>query len=108
MRTRDIYSCAVTLLQRFMMVINYVTNYVVPTLCGWLSARALEFTKLRCTNVILLRCHNDSITLSQRNVDVGLFTGHCPFLDLDIYITNGKLNTKIYDKRNDFSFPIVN
>ena len=33
---------------------------------------------------------------------------HCPFLDLDIYITNGKLNTKIYDKRDDFSFPIVN
>ena len=33
---------------------------------------------------------------------------HCPFLDLDIYIINGKLNTKIYDKRYDFSFPIVN
>ena len=32
---------------------------------------------------------------------------HCPFLDLDIYIFNGKLNTKIYNKRDDFSFPIV-
>ena len=30
---------------------------------------------------------------------------HYPFLDLDIYIINGKLNTKIYDKRDDFSFP---
>ena len=30
------------------------------------------------------------------------------FLDLDIYIINGNLNTKIYDKRDDFSFPIVN
>ena len=33
---------------------------------------------------------------------------HCPFLDLDIYIFNGKLNTKIYDKRDDFLFLIVN
>ena len=33
---------------------------------------------------------------------------HCPFLDVDIYIINGKLNTKIYDKRDDFSFRIVN
>ena len=33
---------------------------------------------------------------------------HCPFLDLNINIVNGKLVTKIYDKRDDFSFPIVN
>ena len=33
---------------------------------------------------------------------------HCPFLDLDIYIINGKLYTKMYYKRDDFSFPIVN
>ena len=30
------------------------------------------------------------------------------FLDLSIHIDNGKLNTKIYNKRDDFSFPIVN
>lgn len=33
---------------------------------------------------------------------------HCPFLDINFNICNGKLNTKIYDKRDDFSFPIVN
>jgi hypothetical protein len=35
---------------------------------------------------------------------------HCPFLDLDIhvYIIIGKLNTRIYVKRDDFSFSIVN
>ena len=33
---------------------------------------------------------------------------HTPFLDLDITINQGKLNTKVYDKRDDFSFPIVN
>jgi len=33
---------------------------------------------------------------------------HCPFLDLDIKLCNGHLKTKIYDKRDDFNFPIVN
>ena len=33
---------------------------------------------------------------------------HTPFLDLDITIENGSLITKIYDKRDDFDFPIVN
>lgn len=33
---------------------------------------------------------------------------HVPFFDLDICIINWKLNTIIYDKRYDFSFPIVN
>ena len=44
------------------------------------------------------------LTLNKANTN----NVHCPFLDLDIYIINGKLNTKIYDKRDDFSFPIVN
>ena len=30
------------------------------------------------------------------------------FLDLDISINNGKVSTKIYDKRDDFDFNIVN
>ena len=42
------------------------------------------------------------LTLNNTNND------HCPFLDLDIYIINGKPNTTIYDKRDNFSFPIVN
>ena len=31
-----------------------------------------------------------------------------PFLDLYLYISNGFLSSKIYDKRNDFDFDIVN
>ena len=31
-----------------------------------------------------------------------------PFLDLDFSITNGIVSTKIYDKRDDFNFEIVN
>ena len=31
-----------------------------------------------------------------------------PFLDLDLSITNGIFSTKIYDKRGDFNFEIVN
>ena len=31
-----------------------------------------------------------------------------PFLDLDLSIFNGTVSTKIYDKRDDFDFDIVN
>ena len=44
------------------------------------------------------------LTLNQANKS----NKHCPFLDLDLHICDNKLNTKIYDKRDDFSFPIVN
>ena len=30
------------------------------------------------------------------------------YLDCYLYIDNGKLTTRLYDKRDDFSFPIVN
>ena len=31
-----------------------------------------------------------------------------PFMDLDLSITNGIVSTKIYNKRDDFNFEIVN
>ena len=31
-----------------------------------------------------------------------------PFLDLNLCISNGTVSTKIYDKREDFDFDIVN
>ena len=31
-----------------------------------------------------------------------------PFLDLNLSITNGIVSSKIYDKKDDFSFEIVN
>ena len=31
-----------------------------------------------------------------------------PFLDLDLSINNGRISSKIYDKRDDFDFKIVN
>ena len=31
-----------------------------------------------------------------------------PFLDLNLCISNGSVSTKIYDKRDDFDFDIVN
>lgn len=44
------------------------------------------------------------LTLNKSNTK----SDHCPFLDLDIKIVNCRLHTKIYDKRDDFSFLIVN
>ena len=31
-----------------------------------------------------------------------------PFLDLNLCISNGRVSTKIYDKRDDFDFDVVN
>ena len=31
-----------------------------------------------------------------------------PFLDLDLSITNGIVPSKIYDKRDDFNYEVVN
>ena len=31
-----------------------------------------------------------------------------PFLELNLYISNGTVSIKIYDKRDDFDFDIVN
>ena len=36
------------------------------------------------------------------------FDTEAPFLDLNLSITNGKVSSKIYDKRDDFNFEIVN
>ena len=44
------------------------------------------------------------LTLNKTNTD----STNCPFLDLDILISQSHLKFKIYDKRDDFSFPIVN
>ena len=36
------------------------------------------------------------------------FDTEAPFLDLNLSITNGMVSSKIYDKRDDFNFEIVN
>ena len=36
------------------------------------------------------------------------FDTEAPILDLDLSITNDIVSTKIYDKRDDFNFEIVN
>ena len=44
------------------------------------------------------------LTLNRENN----FSDRATFLDLDINISNGRFVTKLYDKRSDFSFSIVN
>ena len=36
------------------------------------------------------------------------FNTEAPFLDLHLFISNGFVSSKIYDKRDDFDFDIVN
>ena len=55
-------------------------------------------------NLYINDIYPKELTLNQANKS----NKHCPFLDLDLHICDNKLNTKIYDKRDDFSFPIVN
>lgn len=43
------------------------------------------------------------LTLNKANTD----EQHCSFLDLNISINNGKLNSKIYDKRDDFKQSLI-
>lgn len=44
------------------------------------------------------------LTLNKANTD----NSETPFLDLNIKIHNGLVETSVYDKREDFGFPIVN
>ena len=44
------------------------------------------------------------LTLNKANNN----SSNCPFLDLDISISQSQLIFKIYEKRNDFLFPFVN
>ena len=37
-----------------------------------------------------------------------LLLSEAPFLDLHLFISNGFVSSKIYDKRDDFDFDIVN
>ena len=55
-------------------------------------------------NTFTKEIYPPELTLNKANTN----NQHCPFLDLDIHISNGNIDTKIYDKRDDFSFPIVN
>ena len=50
------------------------------------------------------RIHPSELQLTKANVS----DAEASFLDLHLSISNGFVNTKIYDKRDDFDFDIVN
>ena len=47
------------------------------------------------------------ILIPEKKIFKGFFT-EAPFLDLNLSLTNGIVSSKIYDKRDDFNFEIVN
>ena len=61
----------------------------------------------------ILALNNDDFSMYSKEIcsvyltlnEANTYNEHCPFLKLDIYIINRKLNTNIYDERDDFSFP---
>ena len=55
-------------------------------------------------NIYTKDIHHIELSLNKANID----TKERLFLDLSIRIDDGKFNTKIYDKKEYFSFPIVN
>ena len=57
---------------------------------------------LRNAKTNFLRC----ISVTKDRIKHGLLQTH--FLDLHLSISNGFVSSKIYDKRNDFDFDIVN
>ena len=68
------------------------------------SAKLHLIDQLNNTYCYLNEIHPKELTLNKSNLN----GNNCPFLDFDISVFNVKLHTKIYDKRDDFSFPIVN
>ena len=56
---------------------------------------------------LFLFCYEIYLTKLQLS-KANSFDTEAPFLDLDVSITNGKVSSKIYDKRDDFNFEIVN
>ena len=48
--------------------------------------------------------HTSHFVLTKANIT----SSACPFVDLDIYLTEGRFNIRDYEKRYDFSFAIVN
>ena len=46
--------------------------------------------------------------INHTGLQANSFDIEAPFLDMDLSITNGIVSSKIYDKRDDFNFEIVN
>ena len=53
---------------------------------------------------MVYRIYPPELQLNQANT----FDTEAPFLDLHLSISNGFVSSKIYDKRDDFDFDIVN
>ena len=52
--------------------------------------------------------HNRRNSVISIGINVNLNTDYLHILDLDLSINNGIISSKIYDKRDDFDFAIVN
>ena len=65
-------------------------------MCSWkIETLFLKLKRSKVTEYAALNKANSSDT-------------ETPFLDLNLSITNGIVSSKIYDKRDDFNFKIVN
>ena len=64
----------------------------------------LEKLKWEYFDQMVDRIYSTELQLNRANFS----DTEAPFLDLNLCISNGTVSTKIYDKRDDFDFDIVN
>ena len=63
-----------------------------------------NFTQVNEKTTVLIKVKNNGFKLNKANVS----DAEASFLDLHLSISDGFVKTKIYDKRDDFDFDIVN
>ena len=72
-----------------------------------LTSRYLD-DLLNIDNPYLKECSTKFIHLNCKKHKANTSDTEAPFFDLHLSISNGFVSSKIYDKRNDFDFDIVN
>ena len=87
---------------RIKYCLNQVPGYALYS--HFSHSLPLDTTLYRVEGQVLTRIYPAELQLNKANSS----DTEAPFLDLNLFISNGTVSTKMYDKRDDFDFDIVN